>query len=308
MEQDKINAYMTLYTALKNVCLCAAPMIPFMTEEIYQNIVRSVDQSAPESVHLCRFPEADAERIDTKLENDMDQVLKIVVMGRACRNMSNRKNRQPLAKMYIKADSVLDDFYKEIIEDELNVKSVEFTDDVRAYTTYTFKPQLRTVGPKYGKQLGGIRRYLGDLDGNAAMDRLNAGENLKFDVDGTEVELSKEDLLIEMAQKPGYVSQEDVGMTVVINTNLTQELIEEGYVYEIISKIQTMRKDSGFEVMDHIHLSLSGNEKLYDIAVRNASSICTKVLADQIQKDVTLANEKEWDINGEKLTIGVEKQ
>ena len=308
MEQDKINAYMTLYTALKNVCLCAAPMIPFMTEEIYQNIVRSVDQSAPESVHLCRFPEADAERIDTKLENDMDQVLKIVVMGRACRNMSNRKNRQPLAKMYIKADSVLDDFYKEIIEDELNVKSVEFTDDVRAYTTYTFKPQLRTVGPKYGKQLGGIRRYLGDLDGNAAMDRLNAGENLKFDVDGTEVELSKEDLLIEMAQKPGYVSQEDVGMTVVINTNLTQELIEEGYVYEIISKIQTMRKDSGFEVMDHIHLSLSGNEKLYDIAVRNASSICTKVLADQIQKDVTLVNEKEWDINGEKLTIGVEKQ
>ncbi len=308
MEQDKINAYMTLYTALKNVCLCAAPMIPFMTEEIYQNIVRSVDQSAPESVHLCRFPEADAERIDTKLENDMDQVLKIVVMGRACRNMSNRKNRQPLAKMYIKADSVLDDFYKEIIEDELNVKSVESTDDVRAYTTYTFKPQLRTVGPKYGKQLGGIRRYLGELDGNAAMDQLNAGENLKFDVDGTEVELSKEDLLIEMAQKPGYVSQEDGGMTVVIDTNLTQELIEEGYVYEIISKIQTMRKDSGFEVMDHIHLSLSGNEKLYDIAVRNASSICTKVLADQIQKDVTLANEKEWDINGEKLTIGVEKQ
>ena len=308
MEQDKINAYMTLYTALKNVCLCAAPMIPFMTEEIYQNIVRSVDQSAPESVHLCRFPEADAERIDTKLENDMDQVLKIVVMGRACRNMSNRKNRQPLAKMYIKADSVLDDFYKEIIEDELNVKSVEFTDDVRAYTTYTFKPQLRTVGPKYGKQLGGIRRYLGELDGNAAMDQLNAGENLKFDVDGTEVELSKEDLLIEMAQKAGYVSQEDGGMTVVIDTNLTQELIEEGYVYEIISKIQTMRKDSGFEVMDHIHLSLSGNEKLYDIAVRNASSICTKVLADQIQKDVTLANEKEWDINGEKLTIGVEKR
>ena len=308
MEQDKINAYMTLYTALKNVCLCAAPMIPFMTEEIYQNIVRSVDQSAPESVHLCRFPEADAERIDTKLENDMDQVLKIVVMGRACRNMSNRKNRQPLAKMYIKADSVLDDFYKEIIEDELNVKSVEFTDDVRAYTTYTFKPQLRTVGPKYGKQLGGIRRYLGELDGNAAMDQLNAGENLKFDVDGTEVELSKEDLLIEMAQKAGYVSQEDGGMTVVIDTNLTHELIEEGYVYEIISKIQTMRKDSGFEVMDHIHLSLSGNEKLYDIAVRNASSICTKVLADQIQKDVTLANEKEWDINGEKLTIGVEKR
>ena len=308
MEQDKINAYMTLYTALKNVCLCAAPMIPFMTEEIYQNIVRSVDPSAPESIHLCRFPEADESRIDAKLESDMDEVLKIVVMGRACRNASNRKNRQPLAKMYVKAEQALGEFYKEIIEDELNVKSVEFADDVRAYTTYAFKPQLRTVGPKYGKQLGGIKAVLADLDGNKAMDELNANGALKFDVEGTEVELTKEDLLIEMAQKPGYVSQEDGGMTVVIDTNLTQELIEEGFVFEIISKIQTMRKDSGFEVMDHIHLSLSGNDKLYEIASRKSDAICTKVLADSIQKDVALANEKEWDINGEKLTIGVEKQ
>ncbi len=307
MEQDKINAYMTLYTALKNVCLCAAPMIPFMTEEIYQNIVRSVDAAAPESIHLCRFPEADQAQIDTKLEEDMDEVLKIVVMGRACRNTSGRKNRQPLSKMYVKADKSLDRFYQEIIEDELNVKSVEFADDVRAYTTYAFKPQLRTVGPKYGKHLGSIRKILSELDGNKAMDELSADGVLRFTADGEEVELTKDDLLIEMAQKPGYVSQEDGNLTVVIDTNLTQELIEEGYVYEIISKIQTMRKDSGFEVMDHIHLSLSGNEKLYEIADRKKEAICTKVLADAIQKDVSLANEKEWDINGETVTIGVEK-
>ena len=308
MEQDKINAYMTLYTALKNVCLCAAPMIPFMTEEIYQNIVRSVDAGAPESIHLCRFPEADVSRIDEQLENDMDQVLKIVVMGRACRNISGRKNRQPLSKMYVKSEKALDAFYCEIIEDELNVRSVEFAEDVRAYTTYAFKPQLRTVGPKYGKQLGGIRTYLAGLDGNAAMDELNSKGSLSFEVNGTPVELSKEDLLIEMAQKPGYVSQEDGGMTVVIDTNLTEELVEEGFVYEIISKIQTMRKDSGFEVMDHIHLSLSGNDRLYEIAGRNEAAICSKVLSDAIQKDVRLAHEKEWDINGEKLVIGVEKQ
>jgi isoleucyl-tRNA synthetase len=308
MEQDKINAYMTLYTALKNVCLCAAPMIPFMTEEIYQNIVRSVDSAAPESIHLCRFPEADASRIDTQLESDMDQVLKIVVMGRACRNTSGRKNRQPLSRMYVKSDRALDEFYREIIEDELNVKSVEFADDVRAYTTYAFKPQLRTVGPKYGKQLGGIKSYLAGLDGNAAMDELNEKGTLTFEVGDTKVELTKEDLLIEMAQKPGYVSQEDGGMTVVIDTNLTDELVEEGFVYEIISKIQTMRKDSGFEVMDHIHLSLSGNDKLYGIVKKNEAAISTKVLSDGVQKDVKLANEKEWDINGEKLIIGVEKQ
>ena len=307
MEQDKINAYMTLFTALKNVCLCAAPMIPFMTEEIYQNIVRSVDASAPESIHMCYIPDSDASKIDPQLEASMDEVLKIVVMGRACRNASNRKNRQPLSKMFVKADTVLEPYFQEIIKDELNVKELEFTDDVRAITTYSFKPQLRTVGPKYGKHLGAIRKILSSLDGNAAMDELNADGVLAFEADGVQVELSKNDLLIEMAQKPGYVSQENGQMTVVIDTNLTEELIEDGYVAELISKVQTMRKDSGFEVMDRIHLSLSGNEKLYETAKRHEEAIVTKVLADGVQKDAALANGKQWDINGEKVTISVEK-
>ena len=307
MEQDKINAYMTLYTALKNLCLCAAPMIPFMTEEIYQNIVRSVDASAPESIHLCYIPEPDASQIDPQLEADMDEVLKIVVMGRACRNASNIKNRQPLPRMFVKADSGLPEFFVEIIEDELNVKSLVFTDDVRDITTYTFKPQLRTVGPKYGRHLGSIKRILSALDGNLAMDELNEKGALVFEADGVEVSLAKEDLLIEMAQKPGYVSQENGPMTVVIDTNLTPELIEEGCVAELTSKIQTMRKDSGFEVMDRIRLSLSGNGKLYDIAKKNEKTIVTKVLADCVEKDTPLANEKTWDINGQKVTIGVER-
>ncbi len=312
MEQDKINAYETLYTAIKTVCLCAAPMVPFMTEDIYQNIIRSVEKDAPESIHLCRYPEADASMIDADLEASMKEVLKIVVMGRACRNTSNIKNRQPVSKMYVKAPSALDDFYVEIIEDELNVKEVIFTDDVRDFTTYTFKPQLKTVGPKYGKHLGFIKNALTELDGNAAMDQLNAGENVVL-VDGdTQIELAKEDLLIEMAQKEGFVTQED-GMaenstTVVIDTNLTPELIEEGQVAEVISKVQTMRKDSGFEVMDHIRLSLSGNDELYAVAAKHESQITTKVLASKIEKDVTLANVKEWDINGSKVTIGVEKE
>ena len=311
MEQDKINAFMTLYTALRNVCECAAPFIPFMTEEIYQNIVRSVDASAPESVHLCDFPVCDEAHVDAELEEKMDIVLKVVVMGRACRNTSNIKNRQPLQKMYVRSQEKLDDFYVEIIEDELNVKDVEFTDDVRAFTTYTFKPQLRTVGPKYGKQLGFIRNALQALDGNAAMDMLERDGALRFTTDGTEVVLTKDDLLIEMSQKEGYVTQEegtqDKAVTVVIDTNLTPELIEEGFAAELISKIQTMRKDSGFEVMDRIRLSLSGNEKLYDIAKKNETAIVTKVLADGIEKDTELTHEKSWNINGEKITIGVEK-
>lgn len=307
MEQDKINAYMTLYTALRNVCLCAAPMIPFMAEEIYQNIVRSVDSSAPESIHLCRYPVADESRIDKDLEKNMEEVLKIVVLGRACRNVSNIKTRQPIAGMYVKAPFALEDFYKEIIEDELNVKAVTFTDDVRSYTTYTFKPQLKTVGPKYGKHLGAIKHYLSSLDGNAAMDELNNNGMLKFEDGGTGIELTKDDLLIDMTQQEGYVTQEDGDITVVLDTNLTPELIEEGYVLELISKIQTMRKDSGFEVMDRIHVALSGNDKLYDIAARNAASITGKVLADEIGRDESLANEKDWDINGENVKIGVEK-
>ena len=308
MEQDKINAYETLYTALKNVCLCAAPMIPFMTEEIYQNIVRPVEKDAKESIHLCSYPVADESRIDTKLESDMDEVLKTVVMGRACRNTSNIKNRQPLSRMYVKAPHRLDDYYVEIIEDELNVKEVVFTDDVRDFTTYTFKPQLRTVGPKYGKHLNAIRKVLSSLDGNAAMDELEKNGKLTFEDAGTAIELTKDDLLIDMTQKEGFVTQEDGEVTVVIDTNLTDELIEEGYAAELISKIQTMRKDSGFEVMDRIRLSLSGNEKLYAIAKKNEKAIATKVLADGIEKDATLDHEKEWNINGETIKIGVQKQ
>ena len=307
MEQDKINAYMTLYTALVNVCKAAAPMIPFMTEEIYQNVVRTVDASAPESIHLCDYPVYDASMIDPALESDMDEVVRIVVMGRACRNASNIKNRQPIARMFVKAPAELGDFYKEIIESELNVKEVRFTQDVRDFTSYTFKPQLRTVGPKYGKQVGGIRKHLAEMDGNAAMDELNEKGALTFDVNGVSVELTKDDLLIDTAQKAGYVSQEDNQFTVVLDTNLTPELIEEGYVYELISKIQTMRKDSGFEVMDRIRVSLTGNKKLTQVAEKNRAAITGKVLAEDLLEGVSLTHEKEWDINGEKVRIGVEK-
>ena len=307
MEQDKINAYMTLYTALVTICKAAAPMIPFMTEDIYQNLVRSNDASAPESIHLCDFPVVNKDHIDKKLEEDMEDVLDAVVMGRACRNEAAIKNRQPISRMYIKADFTLSEFYQEIIEDELNVKEVVFTDDVRDFTSYTFKPQLRTVGPKYGKQLGGIQKHLAALDGNAAMDELNADGALKFDVDGVAVELTKDDLLIDMAQKEGYVSQEDNKMTVVLDTNLTPELVEEGFVYEIISKIQTMRKESGFEVTDHIRVSINGNDRLFEIARKNKDAISGKVLADELTSGAEYAVSKEWNINGENAVIAVER-
>ena len=307
MEQDKINAYMTLYTALVTICKAAAPMIPFMTEDIYQNLVRSNDASAPESIHLCDFPVVNKDHIDKKLEEDMEDVLDAVVMGRACRNEAAIKNRQPISRMYIKADFTLSEFYQEIIEDELNVKEVVFTDDVRDFTSYTFKPQLRTVGPKYGKQLGGIQKHLAALDGNAAMDELNADGALKFDVDGVAVELTKDDLLIDMAQKEGYVSQEDNRMTVVLDTNLTPELVEEGFVYEIISKIQTMRKESGFEVTDHIRVSINGNDKLSEIAQKNKEAISGKVLADELTSGMEYGVSKEWNINGENAVIAVER-
>ena len=307
MEQDKINAYMTLYTALVTICKAAAPMIPFMTEDIYQNLVRSNDANAPESIHLCDFPVVNKEHIDKKLEEDMEDVLDAVVMGRACRNEAAIKNRQPISRMYIKSDFTLSEFYQEIIEDELNVKEVVFTDDVRDFTSYTFKPQLRTVGPKYGKQLGGIQKHLAALDGNAAMDELNADGALKFDVDGVAVELTKDDLLIDMAQKEGYVSQEDNRMTVVLDTNLTPELVEEGFVYEIISKIQTMRKESGFEVTDHIRVSINGNDKLSEIAQKNKEAISGKVLADELTSGAEYGVSKEWNINGENAVIAVER-
>ena len=307
MEQDKINAYMTLYTALVTICKAAAPMIPFMTEDIYQNLVRSNDANAPESIHLCDFPVVNKDHIDKKLEEDMEDVLDAVVMGRACRNEAAIKNRQPISRMYIKSDFTLSEFYQEIIEDELNVKEVVFTDDVRDFTSYTFKPQLRTVGPKYGKQLGGIQKHLAALDGNAAMDELNADGALKFDVDGVAVELTKDDLLIDMAQKEGYVSQEDNRMTVVLDTNLTPELVEEGFVYEIISKIQTMRKESGFEVTDHIRVSVNGNDKLSEIAQKNKEAISGKVLADELTSGAEYAVSKEWNINGENAVIAVER-
>ena len=307
MEQDKINAYMTLYTALVTICKAAAPMIPFMTEDIYQNLVRSIDANAPESIHLCDFPVVDAKCIDKKLEENMEDVLDAVVMGRACRNDAAIKNRQPISRMYIKADFKLDSFYTDIIKEELNVKEVVFTDDVRAFTSYTFKPQLRTVGPKYGKQLGGIQKHLAELDGNAAMDELNADGKLSFDVNGVTVELTKDDLLIDTAQKEGYVTQADNRMTVVLDTHLTEELIEEGFVYEIISKIQTMRKDAGFEVMDHIRVSLNGNVKISALAEKNKEAICSKVLADELTEGLDFSCEKEWNVNGEKVVIAVEQ-
>lgn len=282
-------------------------MIPFMTEDIYRNLVCSVDQSAPESIHLCDFPVSDSGWIDRKLEEDMEEVLNIVVMGRACRNAANIKNRQPIGQMFVKAQEPLSEFYRNIIEDELNVKKVIFTDDVREFTTYTFKPQLKTVGPKYGKQLGGIQKMLASLDGNAAMDDLKAAGVIRFDVNGTEVSLGEEDLLITMSQKEGYMSQEDRGMTVVLDTNLSEALIEEGYVYEIISKIQTMRKDADFEVMDHITVYLNGNDKIAGIVRANESSIAGKVLADTIVTGEMDGISKEWNVNGENVTIGVKK-
>ena len=305
MEQDKINAYMTLYTCLVTFCKASAPMIPFMTEEIYQNIVRSIDKSAPESIHLCDFPEADESYIDADLEKNMDEVLKIVVAGRACRNAANIKNRQPIGTMYVKAPFEVAEFFKEIIEDELNVKIVEFTDDVRAYSSYSFKPQLKTVGPKYGKLLGKIRQALSEVDGNKAMDELNANGALVFDFDGERVELTKDDLLIDIAQTEGFETVSDSGVTVVLDTNLSDELIEEGFIRELISKIQTMRKEAGFEVMDRITVYAKGNDKIAGLLDRNSEQVKAEVLADDIVTGSTDGYAKEWNINGEKVELGV---
>ena len=307
MEQDKINAYMTLYTALTEISKAAAPMIPFMTEEIYQNMVRSVNANAPESIHLCDFPAVHEDYIDKKLEEDMDELLKIVVHGRACRNTANIKNRQPIGQMYIKAEHTLDDMYVSIIEDELNVKKATFTDDVSSFTSYSFKPQLRTVGPKYGKFLAGIQKALASLDGNAAYAQLKADGVLRLPEVDASIELAEEDLLISMAQTEGFVADGDNYVTVVLDTNLTEELLEEGFVREIVSKIQTMRKEAGFEVMDRISVSYATTDKLVAIFEKNTAVIAGEVLADLIVAGTDGAYSKEWNINGEKVTLAVTK-
>ena len=306
MPQDKINAYMTLYTALVTLCKAAAPMIPFLTEDIYQNLVRTVDKNAPESIHLCDFPEVNESMIDPELEASMDEVLKVVVFGRAARNTANIKSRQPIANMYIKAAKTLDDYFVDILRDELNVKNVEFKEDLSAFTAYSFKPQLRTVGPKYGKHLNAIKEYLANVDGNKAMSELKANGVIKFTADDTEIALAEEDLLIDVAKMEGYVTEGDNYVTVVIDTTLTPELIEEGYVREVISKIQTMRKDSDFQVTDRIKVYVTGNAKIAEVMEKNADEIKRVVLGDVFVMDTACDNSKEWNINGEKVTIGVE--
>ena len=307
MEQDKINAYMTLYTALVNVSKAAAPMIPFMTEDIYRNLVCSIDKTAPESVHLCDFPKADMAHVDKELEANMDEVLKIVVMGRACRNTANIKNRQPIANMFVKAPKELPEYFADIIRDELNSKKVTFTQDVKDFTSYSFKPQLKTVGPKYGKLLGGIKQALSALDGNQAMDELKDKGSITLDINGSEVVLYETDLLIDTAQIEGYVSEQDNDITVVLDTNLTPELIEEGFVRELISKVQTMRKEAGFEVMDRIRLYAADNEKILTVLKDHMDEIKDEVLADEIVLGSIAGYEKEWSINGESVRMGVEK-
>ena len=307
MEQDKINAYMTLYHALVTIAKTAAPMIPFMTEDIYQNLVRSVDKDAPESIHLCDFPTVNEAWIDEDLEADMKELLEIVVLGRACRNTANIKNRQPIGTMYVKAEKKMSEFYTDIIADELNVKEVKFADDVESFISYSFKPQLRTVGPKYGKLLGGIRQALTDINGTAAMNELRTNGVLKLDINGNDVELTEEDLLIETAQTEGYVSESDGETSVVLDTNLTPELIEEGFVREIISKIQTMRKEAGFEVMDKIVVYAHGNDKIQDVMKTHEDEIKSEVLADEMVLGETDGYVKEWNINKEAVTMGVKK-
>ena len=308
MEQDKINAYMTLYTALVTISKAAAPMIPFMTEDMYQNLVRSVDPSAPESIHLCDFPQVKEEWINKELEDDMEALLKVVVLGRAARNTANIKNRQPIGTMFVKAEKEMDQFYTDIIADELNVKEVKFAKDVESFISYSFKPQLRTVGPKYGKLLNGIRTALTELNGTEAMKELKETGLLTLDIDGNKVELAEEDLLIETAQTEGYVTETDGDTSVVLDTNLTPELIEEGFVREIISKIQTMRKEAGFEVMDKIHVYAKDNQRIMDIMENHRDEIMSEVLAEEITLNETDGYVKEWSINKENVVLGVTRK
>ena len=307
MEQDKINAYMTLYTALVTISKAAAPMIPFMTEEIYQNLVRSVDKDAIESIHLCDFPKVEEAWINKELEDDMEELLKIVVLGRAARNTANIKNRQPIGTMYIKADKEMGQFYTDIIADELNVKEVKFANDVESFISYSFKPQLRTVGPKYGKLLNGIRTALAEINGTEAMNELRSTGLLTLDINGNKVELSEEDLLIETTQTEGYVTEADGDISVVLDTNLTPELIEEGFVREIVSKVQTMRKEAGFEVMDKIHIYAKDNDKILELMKNHKEEIMSEVLAEDMTLGTTDGYVKEWNINKEPVVLGVAK-
>ena len=308
MEQDKINAYMTLYTALVTIAKAAAPMIPFMTEDIYRNLVCSIDKDAPESVHLCDFPTVHEEMINEDLEAAMEEILDIVVLGRAARNTANIKNRQPIGTMYVCSNVELAGEYRTIILDELNVKELVFRKDLSEFTSYTFKPQLKTVGPKYGKLLNGIRTHLTEMDGRKAMEELETTGSLSFDINGSNVVLSKEDLLIDMAQMEGYVTEADNRVTVVLSTDLSEELIEEGFVREIISKIQTMRKEAGYEVMDRIHVYSNGNGRIQDLMERHGEEIRKDVMASDILFAEAKGYVKEWNINGETVTLGVEKQ
>ena len=307
MEQDKINAYLTLYTSLLTLCKLAAPMIPFITEDIYQNLVARRYSDAPQSIHLCDFPVCNPAVIDPVLEGEMDEVLRIVALGRNCRNNAAIKNRQPLSQMYIKSEQKLPDYFQQIIADELNVKAVLFTNNVKPYMSYAFKPQLKTVGPKYGRHLAGIRQALTALDGHAAMDELNRNGMLTLTVDGTEIKLFREDLLIDTVRTEGYEFSEDRGITVVLDKTLTPELIEEGFVRELVSKLQTMRKDADFEVTDHIKVSLTGNDTLQTLAQRYEEQIQEEVLADSISYETDCANAKDWNLNGETVRLGVEK-
>ena len=306
MEQDKINAYMTLYTALVTTIKAAAPMIPFMTEAIYQNLVRSIDKNAPESVHLCDFPAVNAAHIDSELEQNMGEVLEIVVLGRAARNEANIKNRQPIGNMFVKAPVVLNDFYKQIVEEELNVKQVTFKDDMEAYLTYTFKPQFRVLGPKVGKKMGAIQKALRELNGHAAKEELDKSGQLVLHLADGDVTLEKEDIDVTMAQTEGYNCQRYGGVTVALETTLTPELIEEGFVREVISKVQTMRKDNGYEVTDHITVYLAGNDKLAGIVQKHEDMLKSITLADKVVYGQTAGHTQDWNINGEQVTLAIE--
>lgn len=306
LTEDKICAYMTLYTVLVEFSKVCAPFVPFMTEMIYRNLVLNVDKNAPESIHLCDFPKADPELDFAEIEADMDAARRVVILGRACRNAANIKNRQPIAKIYVQTSDEIGGVYRDIILDELNVKEIEITDNAGAFISYNFKPQLKTMGPKYGKLVRPIFEEVNRLDGAEVMAKLNGGETICLTVDGADVEIGKDDVLVETLQKDGFVSDSDAVYTVVLDTNLTPELIEEGFVREILSKIQTMRKDSGFEVQDNIKVGFCGSDKIAEIIENNKAEISAQALAVSIDR-ADVGDMKEWNINGEKVSIGIVK-